>query len=92
MTEEQFLQENKGGYDEFILRKWDPFHQIPEHTHPFLIKALVTAGTMWLTVRDIERQLTVGDVFELDYEEPHRERYGPEGASYLVARCGYPRK
>jgi len=92
MTEEQFIQENKGSYDEFILRNWDPFHQIPDHTHPFFIKALVTAGTMWLTVRNIERQFTVGDVFELDYEEPHSERYGPEGASYLVARCGYPRK
>ena len=92
MTEEQFIQENKGSYDEFIIRTWNPFHQIPDHTHPFSIKALVIAGTMWLTVRDIERQLTVGDVFELDYEEPHSERYGPEGASYLVARCGYPRK
>jgi len=92
MTEEQFIQENKGSYDEFIIRTWNPFHQIPDHTHPFSIKALVIAGTMSLTVRDIERQLTVGDVFELDYEELHSERYGPEGASYLVARCGYPRK
>ena len=92
MTEEQFIQENKGSYDEFIIRTWNPFHQIPDHTHPFSIKALVIAGTMSLTVRDIERQLKVGDVFELDYEELHSERYGPEGASYLVARCGYPRK
>jgi len=92
MTEEQFIQENKGSYDEFIIRTWNPFHQIPDHTHPFSIKALVIAGTMWLTVRDIERQLKVGDVFELDYEELHSERYGPEGASYLVARCGDPRK
>ena len=86
MTEAQFIKSNEGLFDEFILRTWDPFQVVPDHTHPFYIKALVTRGTMWLTVRGDEYALTVGDVFELDYEEPHSERYGFEGASYLVAR------
>jgi quercetin dioxygenase-like cupin family protein len=86
MTEAQFIKNNEGLFDEFVPRTWEPFQVVSEHTHPFFIKALVTRGTMWLTVRGDEHALKVGDVFELDYEEPHGERYGSEGASYLVAR------
>ncbi|MEY4724862.1 MAG: hypothetical protein RL043_1011 [Pseudomonadota bacterium] len=56
-------------------------------THiPFALKALVTAGQMWLTVDGVERELQPGDLFELSHSQPHAERYGQTGASYLVAR------
>jgi hypothetical protein len=41
---------------------------------------------MWLTVDGVERELQPGDLFELSHSQPHAERYGPTGASYLVAR------
>jgi hypothetical protein len=30
--------------------------------------------------------LRTGDVFTLEAHRPHTERYGPQGASYLVGR------
>ncbi|NBT73468.1 MAG: AraC family transcriptional regulator, partial [Betaproteobacteria bacterium] len=65
-------------------------HIIPDHSHPFALKALVISGQMWLTVNAVEQALQPGDVFELSHSQPHAERYGPEGASYLVARRHQP--
>jgi hypothetical protein len=41
---------------------------------------------MWLVVGDGERHLLPGDEFTLGREEPHAERYGPQGATYWAAR------
>ena len=38
------------GFDEVIMRTWDPLTVLDTHTHPFGVKALVTQGEMWLTV------------------------------------------
>jgi hypothetical protein len=40
---------------------------------------------MKLSVDGLERTLQPGDFFELSFSHPHAERYGPEGATYLVA-------
>ena len=45
---------------------------------------------MWLTVAGQTRHLHPGDRFELDAHVPHDERYGPEGATYWVARRNAP--
>jgi len=74
------------GFDEVIARTWDPLTVLDTHTHPFSVKALVTQGEMWLTVGDKTQHLQAGDRFELAREVPHAERYGPQGASYWVAR------
>ena len=74
------------GFDEVIVRTWDPLTVLDTHTHPFSVKALVTQGEMWLTVGDKTQHLQAGDRFELAREVPHAERYGPQGASYWVAR------
>lgn len=74
------------GFDEVIVRTWDPLTVLDTHTHPFGVKALVTQGEMWLTVGDITQHLQAGDRFELAREVPHAERYGPQGATYWVAR------
>jgi quercetin dioxygenase-like cupin family protein len=47
---------------------------------------LVVEGEMWLTVDDVERQLRCGDVFALEANIMHSERYGDEGAVYWAAR------
>jgi hypothetical protein len=40
---------------------------------------------MQLSIDGHERTLEPGDSFELSHGYPHAERYGPEGATYLVA-------
>ena len=74
------------GFDEIVERAWEPCVMIETHTHPFAVKALVTEGEMWLIVGYHERHLVPGDVFTLQRDEPHAERYGPQGATYWAAR------
>jgi hypothetical protein len=41
---------------------------------------------MWLTVAGGTQHLKPGDRFALAAGVPHEERYGPQGATYWVAR------
>lgn len=74
------------GFDEVIERRWPALTVLDAHTHPFALRALVMRGEMWLGVDNSERHLNVGDIFELDRDVPHSERYGSTGATYWVAR------
>lgn len=74
------------GFDEVLERVWAPGTVLGEHTHPFAVKALVVQGEMWLTVDGQTQHLRPGELFELERDVPHAERYGPEGATYWVAR------
>jgi RluA family pseudouridine synthase len=79
------------GFDDVQERTWGPEVMLKTHAHPVAIKALVTVGQMWLsgTAPDgspYQRYLAAGDEFVLKRDEPHAEQYGPEGASYWVAR------
>ena len=78
------------GFDEVLERKWPPSTVLESHTHPFSVRALVVQGEMWLTVGDDVRHLLPGDAFALDRDVPHAESYGPEGATYWVARSNSP--
>jgi len=74
------------GYDEALVREWQPHAVIEHHAHPFDADAVVTQGEMWLTCGDETRHLLPGGEFHLPAHTPHSERYGPEGATYWVAR------
>lgn len=74
------------GFDEVVERQWSPDTVLETHTHPFSVKALVTQGQMWLTANGQTQALQAGDWFGLERDVPHDERYGPEGATYWVAR------
>jgi len=74
------------GFDAVIERKWAPNTVLDTHTHDFAVDARVVQGEMWLTVGERTQHLRAGDRFELAREVPHAERYGPEGATYWVAR------
>jgi RluA family pseudouridine synthase len=92
MTFEAFKQQALAeGFDEVLERAWEPHLVLDTHTHPFAIKARVIAGQMWLSSiaadgSHSKRYLTPGDEFTLNRDEPHAEQYGPEGATYWVAR------
>jgi quercetin dioxygenase-like cupin family protein len=74
------------GYDEVLVREWQPGQVLDTHRHPFAVKALVVRGELWLTEGESVRHLRAGDGFELAREVPHAERYGNEGATFWVAR------
>lgn len=74
------------GFDEVLERNWKPDTVIDTHTHGFAVDALVVAGEMWLDVGGDTRHLHAGDRFTLEREVPHAERYGPQGATFWVAR------
>jgi mannose-6-phosphate isomerase-like protein (cupin superfamily) len=78
------------GFDEVLIRDWAPGTDLPEHTHPFAVKALVVRGELWLTCGRHTRHLRPGDTFELEREVPHAERYGAEGAVFWAARRNAP--
>lgn len=79
-------QARADGFDEVLARDWAPNTVLPTHGHPFAAKALVVAGEMWLTVGEQTRHLLPGATFTLERDQAHAERYGPEGATYWVAR------
>jgi AraC-like ligand binding domain len=74
------------GFDEVLERAWAPLTVLDTHTHPFAVRARLVQGEMWLTVGDTTRHLRAGDVFTLERDVPHAERYGSAGATYWVAR------
>jgi quercetin dioxygenase-like cupin family protein len=74
------------GADEVMERHWAPGQVVDTHVHAFHADALVTAGEMWLIREDGTQHLRAGDSFQLASGTPHSERYGPEGATYWVAR------
>ena len=76
----------QGSADEVIERHWAPHQVVETHAHPFDADALVTAGEMWLIRADGTQHLRAGDTFQLPGGTPHSERYGPQGATYWVAR------
>ena len=76
----------KGGADEVLERHYAPGQVVETHTHPFDADALMTEGEMWLTCGGETRHLRAGDTFHLPNGTPHSEKYGPQGATYWVAR------
>lgn len=74
------------GFDEALVREWAPGQVVDTHEHPFEIDARVVRGEFWLTCGSQTRHLQEGDGFALAPGVPHAERYGPDGATFWVAR------
>ncbi|MDI9331524.1 MAG: AraC family transcriptional regulator [Alphaproteobacteria bacterium] len=74
------------GFDEVIERKWEGNAVQAPHTHPFSVRAIVVTGQLCLTVGEENLELRPGDEFELEKNTMHSETYGPQGATYWVAR------
>ncbi|CAN5180451.1 hypothetical protein BH10PSE17_BH10PSE17_06160 [soil metagenome] len=86
-TFEQFTADAlSAGATEALIREYAANVVIDTHTHPFDADAIVTQGEMWLSCGDDSRHLLPGDTFSLSRGTPHSERYGPQGATYWVAR------
>lgn len=75
------------GFDEITTREWAPGLQLDSHTHPFDLHVYVARGSLVLTVGDSRRDFRAGEDFRLARNTPHAEHYGPEGATFWVARA-----
>ena len=76
----------RDGYDEVLVREWAAGQVVGTHSHPFALRVKVVRGGLELTCRGAARPFSAGDRFELDHDEPHAEHYGPQGATFWVAR------
>lgn len=84
---EEFKQQKLAeGYDEVLLRVWEPDFRNEPHKHPFDTDALVAQGEFWLTVGDRVSHFRAGERFQLGRQIEHSERYGAEGAVFWAAR------
>ena len=92
MTEPNDLKE---AHFEFALRRegfaverkvQPPQRCVPEHAHPFDVRALVLNGEITLTVEGIDSTYRVGDIFVMPAGHRHAETVGPEGVEYLLGR------
>jgi len=78
------------GFDDVLVREWAPGLVTGTHEHPFDVDARVVRGEFWLAVDGQTRHLQAGDAFTLARGLPHAEQYGPEGATFWVARRNAP--
>jgi quercetin dioxygenase-like cupin family protein len=73
-------------YGEIVTVEKPVGYSMGEHQHPFDACALITAGSISITVQGVERAYGVGDIFRLAAGTPHLESAVAQGVTYLVGR------
>jgi quercetin dioxygenase-like cupin family protein len=73
------------GY-EVLVRDLEPDKALPEHRHPWDVKAMILQGAFTVGTAEGERTYETGQVFELPADMPHTESHGPAGARLLLGR------
>jgi len=87
MNEAQFIEMlQQEDYPDPVEVRQAPNGSLGEHSHPFAVKALVIDGSINITIQGNRKTYSIGDVFQLGFEEPHSESYGPTGVVYLASR------
>jgi len=84
---EDFKEEKlEQGYREVLERRWEPHAENEFHHHDFTADAIVIEGEFWLTVECKTKHLIPGETFHEPAYIKHKEKYGPEGCVFWVAR------
>jgi quercetin dioxygenase-like cupin family protein len=87
MNEAQFIEMlQQEDYPDPVEVRQAPNGSLGEHSHPFAVKALVIDGSIDITIQGNRKTYSIGDVFQLGFEEPHSESYGATGVVYLASR------
>jgi quercetin dioxygenase-like cupin family protein len=87
MDRDEFVSLLDGeGFKEVVTVMREAGGVLDVHTHPFESKALILDGEIELQIGGTSRLYGPGDVFHLQANEPHAERYGANGVRYLVGR------
>ncbi|MFM9886619.1 MAG: cupin domain-containing protein [Burkholderiales bacterium] len=74
------------GYTEIDTRAIEPNLYNPAHSHPFHVRAQLLEGELTLAWDGQQRTFRAGEVFTMAAGCEHTERFGPEGARYIVGR------
>jgi quercetin dioxygenase-like cupin family protein len=74
------------GFGEIAIVEREANGFLDSHAHPFEAKALILDGEILLRIGDAEQICKAGHTFHLAANQPHSERYGPEGVKYVVGR------
>lgn len=76
----------RDGYLDVVTKSVESNKQVPPHSHPFDVRALVLAGQITLTFNGASHTYRTGDVFTMTAGCEHAELCGPEGVTYTVGK------
>lgn len=76
----------RAGFDDVVVREWQPGYTMAEHAHDYAVKALVVKGDLWVTCGDKVQRCQAGESFMLEPGETHSEGAGKQGATFWAAR------
>jgi quercetin dioxygenase-like cupin family protein len=74
------------GFDEVIQKEWAPNLVLEKHVHPFDARVQVAAGQVKLELASGSQTYVPGDGFFIARGTEHAEQYGPQGATFWIAR------
>ncbi len=87
MQEQEFARQLAAeGFDDVLTKTLPPGPEVPAHSHPFAVKALVLEGEITLGVAGERTVYRTGDVFTMATGCEHTEWYGATGVRYLLGR------
>lgn len=87
MERDQFIEMlTREGFAEIVTVEREANGFLDTHSHPFEAKALILDGEILLRIDGAEQVCKTGQLFHLRANQPHSERYGPEGVRYVVGR------
>ena len=75
------------GFDEVLVREWEPLHETAEHEHPFDVRAQMVSGDFWLTLNGQTQHLKPGDTFRVPRQLGDVYKRQPAGATFWAARA-----
>jgi quercetin dioxygenase-like cupin family protein len=73
-------------FDEIIQRDWAPNLVIQKHSHAFDARVQVSKGQVSLELESGTQTFEAGQSFYIPRGTEHAEHYGPDGATFWVAR------
>jgi ethanolamine utilization protein EutQ (cupin superfamily) len=74
------------GYNEISTKSQPALMENGAHSHPFDVRALMLEGELTLGFDGKTEVYRAGDVFTMQAGCQHTEKFGPQGATYLVGR------
>jgi uncharacterized cupin superfamily protein len=76
----------KDGYHDVSTKSQPASMENGVHSHPFDVRALMLEGELTLHFNGKTEIYRAGDVFAMQAGCEHTEKFGPQGATYLVGR------
>jgi quercetin dioxygenase-like cupin family protein len=84
---ENFKEEKlQQGYSNVMERRWTANVKNEYHHHEFTVDAIIVEGEFWLSIEGKTRHLIQGDSFHVPAFVKHKEKYGPNGCVFWLAR------